>query len=49
MKEIKNFDYREVFKNNLIESLKISEQQIKNGEVQDGDEVLEIMRQKYDY
>jgi len=42
-------EYEKVFHMTLDERLKIAEEQIKNGEVVDGDIVLAEMREKYGY
>ena len=42
-------DYKRVIQNKFISRLKKGEEQIKNGEVTDGDIVLAKMREKYGY
>lgn len=42
-------DYKRVIENKFISRLKRGEEQIKNGEITDGDIVLERMRKKYGY
>lgn len=41
--------YIELFEKNLIKKLKKAEEQIRNGEVVDGEIVLKEMREKYEY
>ena len=42
-------DYKRVIEKNFVSRLKRGEEQIKNGEVTDGDIVLEKMRKEYGY
>ena len=42
-------DYKRVIEKNFVSRLKKGEEQIKNGEVTDGDIVLEKMRKEYGY
>ena len=42
-------DYKRVVEGKFVSRLKHSEEQIKNGEVTDGDIVLEKMRKEYGY
>lgn len=42
-------EYKRICENELIEKLKKAEEQIKNGEVIEGEVVFREMRKKYDY